>query len=257
MPMQSQANKGSDISGATDRPEGHSLASKRRRLIRAGASGAAVLLAVKARTALGQTACLSPSAVVSGNMSAQPGLQPCNGGASPTVWKLQSSLVAWSAALAQAPELKPSPQLEDTTLILVKEDEVNPKSVIKSSGTRLTDVLPGATRSDIGIWEFLAFPDNDTQTELKRHLIAAWLNAGFFPDYPIKRWQVREMWDAVRAGGYYCPSSLACEGGMGMSANDIVAYISGMYESDSELKLVCKKRSYSTTSATSPLLAGG
>lgn len=255
MQPQSPANRGSDNSGAPDQALELAHASRRRRLIRAGVSSAGILLAVKARTALGQTStCLSPSAVLSGNMSVQPGLEPCAGGASPTVWKLQASLVAWSAALAQAPELKTAPELEDTTLILQQDDQVNPKSVIKSAGTLVTDVLPGATRSNIGIWEFLAFPDNDTQTELKRHLIAAWLNAGFFPAYPIKRWQVQEMWAAVRTGGNYCPSSLSCGDGMGMSADDIIAYISGMYEKDSELKLVCKKRSYSTTSSTSPLL---
>lgn len=233
------------IAGASGEPAPatlHAAGRHRRRLIGAAAGGAGILLAVQARSVLGASPCLTTSALASGNQSAQPDALPCDGGASPTVWKEQLSLLSWSAAIATAPELKPAPLVEDCAIQPAKELEVTPTSVIKKAGTLVSDVLPGAgLPRGTGLWEFLAFPQSDSRTELMRHLIAAWLNAGFFPNYPIKRTEVAAMWAALKSGsGRYCPASIVCTDSMGMTADDVIAYISSMYDKTSELAFLRK-----------------
>lgn len=76
--------------------------------------------------------------------------------------------------------------------------------------------------------------------QLMRALACAYLNAGYFSDYPITMQQVRDMWNAVKNGGLYCPSSMTCAPGVGMSASQIISYIEGMYDINADVVNLCK-----------------
>lgn len=223
----------------------------RRRFIGATAGGVGVLLAVQAKSALGQVSCLSPSAMVSGNLSHHASATVCSGGLSPTDWKLQINLSSWGSV--SAPRFKRNVTLLDVDASSYKtgaDISKNPKSVMDSVGTLVKTALPGAetqVSDTTGIWEFLAFPQNFatlSDCDLMRHLIAAWINTQLLPDYPIKTWHIREMWESLRRGGTYCPSSLACTGTMGLSSAEVISYIKTTYAgSESPLMFVCKKQS--------------
>ena len=210
---------------------------KRRRILGAAAGGMGVLLSVQARTALGTGVCKSPSAMISGNTSPRPGVsQACSGGRSPGFWKQPQKFQYWSGAGATPPTFNVPVEACASGLGNIG------KSNIQTPGTLVSTVLPGANVSaSTGIWEVLAFPTSFTAGQLMRHLISAWLNAGTFPDYPLTRNQILDMWNAVSIGGLYCPSNMSC-GTNGMSADDVVAYIEGMYDINAELEQdICKK----------------
>ncbi len=103
-------------------------------------------------------------------------------------------------------------------------------SNIKTAGTLVSSVLPGASvPTGTGIWAVMAFPGSFTGGQLMRHLIAAWLNAGYFPTtYPITRTQVVDMWNATKAGGTYCPPGITCT--TPWTSSNVISYISGMYD---------------------------
>ena len=119
-------------------------------------------------------------------------------------------------------------------------------SDITSPGTLVSTVLPGASVPvKTGIWQVLAFPKDFQGGQLMRHLIAAWLNAGYFSasseKYPLSKQQVVEMWNAVKSGGVYCPSSIGSCGSKGMNASDVVRYIESMYDVNSAIEAdICK-----------------
>lgn len=246
--MQLPANKDSGRSGAPDQAPDVSHASRRRRLIRAGASGAAVLLAVKARTALGQTSCLSPSAVVSGNMSTQPTTTTCTLGATPTVWKLQTSLSQWAVVGAVAPTFN-TPLLDSTGCNGGHDASSNPQQYMSDPGTFVDAILSGAPQN-LTVWEVMAFPSQYPDGELMAALLAAWFNAEYYaPSYPIKRWHVEEMW---LERGDYCPASLSCGPGAGMSEGDMLLYIRSTFDKDSSDIAVCTVNGNSANSTGAP-----
>lgn len=236
--------------GRSTQPDGTSTSpwtASRRRFIGATAGGVGVLLAVQAKSALGQTSCLSPSATVSGNLSHHANLPPCSTGLSPTDWKLQINLSSWGSV--SAPTFKQNVMLFDADISNAGEDiSKNPRNVMNSVGTLVSAILPGSGVSNsTGIWEFLAFPQNYAilpDRELMRHLIAAWINTNLFPDYPIKPRHVQEMWQSLHGGsGTYCPSSLACGDTKGLSAAEVISYIKTTYSgTESPLLYVCKKK---------------
>lgn len=85
------------------------------------------------------------------------------------------------------------------------------------------------------MWAVLAFPTEFAGGQLMRHLVAAWLNANHFPDYPITTQQIGDMWAATSAGGTY----------MGMTAEDLIDYISNMYDINADVGEdpdLCKKK---------------
>jgi hypothetical protein len=216
---------------------------RRRRLVRGAAAGVGVFFAMQARTALGGGVCQSPSAMISGNTSPRPGDgTKCSGGRSPGFWKVPRHAQYWPAAGATFPTFKNTPVGECSTGM--KKLSVGD---IKTPGTLVTTVLPGAVvPANTGIWAVLAFPTEFQAGQLMRHLIAAWLNAGYFTSsaekYPLTKQQVQEIWAAVKGGGVYCPSSLsnAC-GAKGMDAAAVVRYIEGMYDFNSTLESdICK-----------------
>lgn len=228
----------------------------RRRFIGATAGGVGVLLAVQARSALGGT-CLSPSALVSGNLSHPADGLNCTGGLSPTVWKLQGTqgqmANPWPAGFT-APTFNTT--LTDSTGCNGGHDIANPKDVIAVDlsgnpmiGTPVDQVLPGAP-GNTGIWEVLAFPDFFTSPsgELMSHLLAAWFNALAFPGYPVKTWHISEMWEALKGGGTYCPSNLACNTDMGLTTSDVIAYLTTTYDLTSGLVAVCTTNGSSLSS---------
>lgn len=224
--MQSPANKGSEPSRAAEQALDVLHASRRRRLIRAGASGAAVLLAVKARTALGQTACLSPSAVVSGNMSTQPTTTVCTLGATPTFWKLQTTLESnW--LLLERPSF--AQNLSDESSPCNNGHAIEDlDSLILTPGKLVSDMLPGAP--GISAWAVLAFPDvfAGSDYDLMRALIAAWFNARLIGEgYPLRVWHIEEMW---MERNNYCPASITCTPEMGMTESEILAYVRGTFD---------------------------
>ncbi|NMF86962.1 hypothetical protein [Aromatoleum petrolei] len=186
--------------------------------------------------------------MVSGNLSHHAGETVCSAGLSPTDWKLQINVSNWGQV--SAPTFKRSVTLLDvdaSAYTTGQDISKNPKSVMDSVGTLVSAVLPDSdVPNSTGIWEFLAFPQNYatlSDCELMRHLIAAWINTNLLPDYPIKTWHIQEMWQSLRRGGTYCPSSLACTGTMGLTAAEVISYIKTTYSgTESPLLYVCKKK---------------
>lgn len=222
----------------------------RRRLLTGGAAGAGVLLAMQAKTALGGTVagtvrCQSPSAMLSGNLSHHPHDETtCSGGRSPGFWKQPGNFNLWVGMTA--PTFKPGVRISDCTNGM---SGVSPCD-IAIRGTLLNAIFSGAPA--FGVWEALIWPTNyptatDVGTsscaltggqsdvfggkgQLLRHLSCAYLNAGAIPSmYPITQAQVIAMWNAVKNGGTYCPTGPSGPG-CAMTADDIIAYISGMYD---------------------------
>lgn len=232
----------------------------RRRLVTGMTGGVGVLLAVQAKTALGTTVCQSPSAMVSGNASPSPNPPPCSGGRSPGFWKVPKHFGHWPIAGAAYPTFYDNIGECGVGGMqgLNKYSDVVTK--IKTPGTLIVTLFPGApvpsTPIPTGIWAVMAFPEdaafNSTgYGQFMRHLACAWLNAGYFADYPITRVQITDMWNAVVfGGGVYYPS-----GGTsgGMNKDQLVAYISGMYDynADNLEEPLCSTTSATTTSATS------
>lgn len=212
------------------------ISSGRRNLIKGASGGVGVWLAVQSKTALGTTICQSPSAMLSGNTSPRPGAPTCSGGRSPGFWKTPNHFQYWGTAGAVPP----------TFNCVVKECQTGMSTLSNSNivvpGTLVSNVLPGAMVSaTTGIWSVLAFPTSYPNGQLMRHLIAAWLNAGYFASYPLTKAQVVEMWEATRSGGAYCPSSMLSCGSSGMYASDVIAYISSMYDINSDIDVdLCK-----------------
>ena len=223
----------------------------RRRFVGATAGSVGVLLAVHAKSTLGAVTCLSPSAMVSGNLSHQPSTAPCSGGLSPTAWKLQANLSLWSSGSVGATPPSFNTALADSLGCNSGHDISDPKSVMSSLGTLVETILPGAV-ANTGIWEILAFPGLFALTvptgELMSHLIAAWLNAGLHADYPIKHWHVSEMWSAMTGSGVYCPSSVTCSSSSGMTESELIAYIKNTFVVTSDLITVCTVNGTSSSS---------
>jgi hypothetical protein len=234
---------------------------RRRRLLTGTTAGAGVFLAMHARTALGTTACKSPSAMISGNTSPRPGDgHICSGGRSPGFWKQPQHFSYWG----------PSGLIPPTFSVQVQScmqglGDISPCN-ISNIGTTISTIFPGATGGSKGIWEVLVWPTNypkvnrtsttctvlgpgnefGQQGQLLRHLACAYLNAAYFgsaaQDYPLTMQQVKDMWLAVKGGGLYCPTGMTCDAGTGMSATQIVSYIQGLYGINAEVEGdVCKK----------------
>jgi len=213
----------------------------RRRLVRGVAAGVGVLFAVQAKTALGGGFCQSPSAMISGNTSPRPGDgTKCSGGRSPGFWKVPRHAQYWPAAGAVYPTFKSQVSECATGMANLSNSDIT------SPGTLVSSVLPGASVPvNTGIWQVLAFPTEYQGGQLMRHLIAAWLNAGYFysssEKYPLSKQQVVGMWHAVKAGGIYCPSSIGSCGSKGMNARDVIRYIESMYDVNSAIEAdICK-----------------
>lgn len=217
---------------------------RRRRLVGGAAAGVGVLLAVQAKTALGAGVCQSPSAAISGNASPRPGDDQCSGGRSPGFWKEPQKFQYWGPAGATPPTFKPGVIVRDCASGMQNLSNAD----IQTPGTLVSTVLPGApVDANTGIWSVLAFPTLYEAGQLMRHLVAAWLNAGYFTSgaekYPITRQQILDMWYAVRGGGIYCPGSVAPCGSQGMTAQDVIDYISGMYDVNSVIEHdICKEK---------------
>lgn len=223
------------VEGPAGRPELPALPS-RRRLFKGAAGGAGVLLAVHAKTALGtgvSGVCKSPSAMMSGNTSPRPGGGTCSGGRSPGFWKVPQHFSYWSTAGA-TPATFDAPVAECASGL----QGLTPAN-IATQGTLLTSIGFTGAPSGVGMWAVLAFPTSYPDGQLLRHLCAAWLNAGYFTSasekYPITKAQVVEMWLDLKSTGIYCPSSVGSCGSNGWSASQVISYIEGMYDINSNV----------------------
>lgn len=207
----------------------------RRRLFRGAAAGVGVVLSVQAKTALGTGVCQSPSAMMSGNTSPRPGTGAnCSGGRSPGFWKVPQHFSYWGAAGATPATFKvPVAECSSGLQGLAVTD-------IATHGTTLTSVGFAGAPSGIGLWAVLAFPNNYPGGQLMRHLAAAWLNAGYFSSnaakYPLSKAQVIDMWNATKAGGVYCPSTMLGCGTNGWSSAQVISYIEGLYDFNADVE---------------------
>lgn len=234
---------------------------RRRRLVTGTVAGVGVLLAMQAKTALGNTTtCQSPSAMISGNTSPRPGDgTTCSGGRSPGFWKQPQHFLYWTPSGLQYPTFY-------TNIVPCSTGggAVSPCD-IKTTGTRIGRLFPGAVGGDKGVWEVLMWHSSyptiqgtpgtvgcqvsgnadvfGGQGELLRALASAYLNAGYFGSssqaYPLTKQQVIDMWNAVKSGGLYCPTGMSC-GNNGMDASQIVSYITGMYDINADVVNLCK-----------------
>ena len=215
----------------------------RRRLFKGVGGGAGVLLAVSAKSALGATVCQSPSAAFSGNTSPRPGNTTCSGGMSPGYWVVPQHAGNWTVAGGTFPSFKGITLVScSTNYSNIKNSDID----YSKPCTMLSLVFPGAPK--VAMWYALNSPTDTTtfgtQGQLLRHLSAAWLNAGYFNTinspsqlYPISKQQVVDMWNAVKFGGTYCPTS-SCSNPW--TAADIISYISNMYDINSTPENMCK-----------------
>lgn len=242
--------------------QGEQIYPRRRRLLTGTTAGAGVFLAMQAKTALGTTTCQSPSAMISGNTSPRPGTgNICSGGRSPGFWKQPQHFSYWGPSGLLPPRF--SIQVQSCMSGLGDLSPCN----ISNIGTSIDTIFPGATGGSKGIWEVLAWPTNypnvtrigttctaaqgsqdvfGGQGQLLRHLACAYLNAAQFgsstQDYPLTMQQVKDMWNAVKGGGLYCPQGMTCAVGTGMSASQIISYIQGLYGINAEVEGdLCKK----------------
>jgi len=206
----------------------------RRKLFRGASGGVGVFLAVQAKTALGGSICQSPSARMSGNTSPRPGgPAPCSGGRSPGFWKVPQKFNYWTGA-TPATFKKPVSICSSGMQGLSMLD-------ILTEGTLLSVVFPGSPSSH-GLWAVLAFPthqDFGGQGQLLRHLSAAYLNSKY-PSwtggpYPISTAQIQEMWRQLKSCNLYNPTISSGCATTGMTASDVIAYISGMYDIAADL----------------------
>jgi len=197
-------------------------APRRRRLIGAAGGGVGVLLAVQAKTALGQTMCISMSGQMSGNTSPHSNHEvPCASGFSPGFWRQPQHFDQWSQAGAVPPTFNA------TVSECVSGMGKLSAEVIQTPGTLVGDVFSGMLVSPtLGFWEVIAF--SDIYDSLPRHLICAWLNAGAVSGYPITRQQVQDIWSQLSTTGSYCPTSVTCTDG-GLDAVQIQQMIEATY----------------------------
>lgn len=203
----------------------------RRRLFRGAAGGGAVLLATQARTALGQTACESPSANFSGNASPAQAPLPCTGGRSPGFWKQPQHFGYWGSVVPATTRKALVPCSSGLKNVNISDITVH--------GTTLWDLgfsnAPSSSKADRngtihppGVWAVLVFPEKYPGGQLMRHLAAAWLNAGYYGDYPISKPEILKMWRDTAAGGAYCPASMpSCTG---WTADEVCYYIAGLWD---------------------------
>lgn len=210
----------------------------RRRLFRGTAGGFGVLLAVQAKTALGTTTCISPSAKMSGNQSHPHDNSGCSGGRSPGFWKVPQKFSYWRNT---TPATLPGVYECASGLGNLKYSDVP----LANQGTSLNSIFPGATtNSQVGVWAVLAFPTNSVfggaeRGQLLRALAAAWLNANYFTSgtqlYPLTPTQVKEIWTDLNANGVYCPGpATTCTNGW--NATVVRQYIEGMYDFNSAVE---------------------
>ncbi len=220
----------------------------RRRLFRGVAGGTGVLLSVHARTALGGGICKSPSQILSGNTSPRPGDgSTCSGGRSPGFWMQPQHFPHWRIGGPTPPEF--NGQVVDCQSGLGKLKW----SDITNQGTTFASVFgheparnggvsyPGAA----GLWAVMAFKTDFQGHELLFHIVAAYLNSKYFTDqatrYPLSPQQVVQMYNAVKSGGQYCPSSFvfqSCPAG-GWTSSDVISYIQGMYDINDAVPNLC------------------
>lgn len=240
---------GAAAGGAAHEPAGAAspIDRSRRRLFRGAAGGAGVLLAVHAKTALGTGVCQSPSAMMSGNTSPHAAGGPsCSGGRSPGYWGQPQHFPNWRAAGVTPPEFNgvivdcsngsSALALGDitntgTTFFSVFGSEPNPKANV-------------SVTHPVSLWAPLGFKNSFVGGNLMFHCVAAYLNAKAFmttaQQYPMTPQQVIEMFNAVATGGTYCPGSLgSCADPW--NADDVIAYISGMYDINEALPNLCKQ----------------
>lgn len=232
--MQSSDQERPDVSlGRIEAAPAGSSGHTRRRLITAASGG--VLLSVTSTTALGNTLCQSPSAMMSGNASPRPNDGNCTGGLSPGFWAQPQKFPHWRTAGATPPMFNG-----------VVVDCTSGKGKLKladitAPGTLINDVFPGAVAIDYGMWAVIAFPNEELfgdKRQLLRHLSAAWLNAGYFEFYPLSRTQILNMWNDLRLGGTYCPTENCGSGGW--TEQQVIAYIEGMYDFNADVPNLCK-----------------
>lgn len=128
-------------------------------------------------------------------------------------------------------------------------------SDISNQGTTFASVFgadptrnQGVTHSGpVGLWAAMAFKNDFVGHDLIFHIVAAYLNSMYFTSaaqkYPISSAQVVEMYNAVKSGGQYCPSSFvvqSCPGG-GWTSAQVVSYIQGMFDINDAVPNLCKK----------------
>lgn len=213
--------------------------SGRRRLFRGVGGGAGVLLAVSAKSALGQSTCRTPSAAMSGNTSPRPAAAtPCVGGKAPGWWKVNKS--AWATTGATFPT-----PANGVTVVECTAPNARPLALsdIGAPGTLLSTVFAGAPQ--VSLWWALHKPDDTifgNKGQLLRHLAAAYLNAGAYQGstgrYPLLQSDVVKMWNDTHMGGSFCPASMpSCKAPWNSTA--VMSYISGLWEPYTETAL-CK-----------------
>ncbi len=223
----------------------------RRRLFRGAAGGAGVLLTVHAKTALGGALCQSPSANMSGNSSPRPGQgATCSGGRSPGFWMQPQHFPHWRQGIQEIRPPMFDNEVVDCTAGLgkLKWSDITDQGTTFQSvfGVEPARASVGTYPGEAGLWAVMAFKNGFQGGIFMFHMIAAYLNANYFREasakYPMTPEQVVEMWTATASGGKYCPSSFvveSCPGG-GWNADEVKAYIEGMYHDNDPVPNLCK-----------------
>jgi hypothetical protein len=196
----------------TDSPD-RSLPAERRRFIKGIATGA-VLITVASRPAMG--AWCTPSAWVSGNLSAHDDADTC-GGRSPGYWATQPD--RWP------PQYRPGTCDDDEHGTCKKyESDGTPFHNITNSAGLTGPFYNNGTFKTLTMMQVLWLGGGGDAYQLGAHLCAALLNAATIPNYGMDEATVKEIWRQLATQGYYQPSV-----GTPMYPQDVVAFIKNTF----------------------------
>lgn len=174
---------------------------KRRRLLKAGMGGSAILATLKSRSTLACTTggCTTPSAYGSINSSIQHKKYTCNG-LTPGYWKQPQHYSEWPNGYYPV-------------------DQYDYRGRLVHAATKFGDCFSPNPFGNKTLRDAMAAELGGT-TDLGMHVSAALLNAakGLTPVLSVN--EIKEMWTATCNGGYYHPTP-----GIDWDASKVVEYL--------------------------------
>ena len=184
---------------------------KRRHLLKGIGVSAPLMMTVASRPVLG--AQCTPSAWVSGNLSAQAESHSC-GGHSPGYWKTDPA--RWMGT-----GFTPGTCAEMTRTGVCRAFESDGTAFHQSAG----GVCAGHAFGDRTMMQVLWLRGHMDNYQLGAHIVAALLNAASIPDYGMDQNDVIDMYRQLVNSGYYQPSV-----GPAMSAQECVRFIHNTFD---------------------------
>jgi len=184
---------------------------KRRHLIKGIGVSAPLMMTVASRPVLG--AQCTPSAWVSGNLSAQAETFSC-GGRSPGYWKTDPS--RWTGT-----GYVPGTCGDSRVTGICRRFNSDGTPFHRSAG----GVCAGSTFGSNSMMQVLWMRRRQDHYQLGAHIVAALLNAASIPDYGMSQSDVLDMYSQLANSGSYQPTA-----GFTMTAEDCVRFIRNTFD---------------------------